>query len=67
VTFARRLAAALALAVGTTAQAQPATARFSPGGALALVVSTIQSARRQIDVAAYEFTSTAVADALLAG
>jgi phosphatidylserine/phosphatidylglycerophosphate/cardiolipin synthase-like enzyme len=62
----RYLAAALALAVCADAHAQYATVRFSPGGSLDLLVSTIKSAKREIDVAAYEFTSTTVADALIA-
>jgi hypothetical protein len=45
----RYLAAALALAVCADVHASVATVRFSPGGSLDLLVSTIKSAKREID------------------
>ena len=43
------------------------TAGFSPGGsALALVLTTVGQSTRQLDVAAYIFTSKPVAEAILA-
>lgn len=43
------------------------TAGFSPGGsALALVLTTVGQSTRQLDVAAYSFTSKPVAEAILA-
>ena len=61
-------AVALAFALGAHAhaQAQYATVGFSPGNAIDLVLETIQGARREIDMAAYEFTSSKIADALVA-
>jgi phosphatidylserine/phosphatidylglycerophosphate/cardiolipin synthase-like enzyme len=67
--IARCLAAAL-LALGAQVHAQTQTpyisARFSPGGAAELVLQTIKSARREIDLAAYQLTSSKIANALIA-
>jgi len=53
------------LVASVQARAQYATAAFSPGGASDLVLNTIKSAQREIDMAAYEFTSTKIANALI--
>lgn len=61
---------ALAIAMATPVFAKPTVSvGFSPSAsqnALQLVLSTINSARRNIDVAAYSFTSKPVAAALVA-
>lgn len=49
----------------TVVQADSPEAAFSPGGAEALIVRTIESARQEILVAAYTFTDKALARALV--
>ena len=58
--------AAVAVAACFQANAQTVQVQFSPGGASDLVLETIKGAKREIDVAAYEFTSGKVAQALIA-
>jgi phosphatidylserine/phosphatidylglycerophosphate/cardiolipin synthase-like enzyme len=51
-------------ATTTLADGKQVSVGFSPGNAELLVIQTIDQAHRSIDVAAYSFTSTAIATAL---
>lgn len=68
----RRVTTGASLAIGLFCTSQHAmsatvTAGFSPGdSALALVLTTVRQSTRQLDVAAYSFTSKPVAEAILA-
>lgn len=70
--FLRRAATGASLTIGLfcaipQAISPTVTAGFSPGGsALALVLTTVGQSTRQLDVAAYSFTSKPVAEAILA-
>ena len=68
----RRATTGASLAIGLVcacpmAMSATVTAGFSPGGsALGLVLTTVGQSTRQLDVAAYSFTSKPVAEAILA-
>lgn len=70
--FLRRAATGASLTIGLfcaipQAISATVTAGFPPGGsALALVLTTVGKSTRQLDVAAYSFTSKPVAEAILA-